>query len=62
MALPITLAVVALLLLALVVYVATRPPVLRVERSTLVGAPAAVVFPIINDLHPVAPLVTLRQT
>ena len=51
MALPITLAVVALLLLALAVYVATRPPVLRVERSAVVGAPAAVVFPIINELH-----------
>ena len=51
MALPITVAVVCVLLIALAAYVLTRPPVLRVERNAVVGAPAAVVFPIINDLH-----------
>ncbi len=38
-------------LLALVAFIATRPPNLRVERSAQVDAPVDVVFSIINDLH-----------
>ena len=35
----------------LLAYAATRPDSFRVERSTTVAAPAAKLFPLINDLH-----------
>src|SRR5262245_9607334 len=31
--------------------VATRPAAFRIERSTTIAAPPAVVFPLVNDLH-----------
>ena len=43
----ITVAAIGLLL----AYAATRPDSFRVERSTTVAAPAAKLFPLINDLH-----------
>jgi hypothetical protein len=42
---------VLVLILALVVLIATRPPAFHVERSAEINAPADVVFAIINDLH-----------
>jgi hypothetical protein len=46
----ILIAVVAVLLV-LVVFIATRPAHFRVERSAQVNAPAAAVFPLIDDFH-----------
>lgn len=43
--------VVAVLLLAFVVYVAQQPADFRIERSTTISAPAAAVFARVNDLH-----------
>ncbi|MCE9532655.1 MAG: SRPBCC family protein [Planctomycetes bacterium] len=42
---------IAVLVVALVIFVKTRPKVLHVERSAQVQAPSDVVFSIINDLH-----------
>jgi Polyketide cyclase / dehydrase and lipid transport len=36
---------------ALLIVAATRPDTFRVERSTTIAAPAAKLFPLINDLH-----------
>lgn len=36
---------------ALLTVAATRPDTFRVERSTTIAAPAAKLFPLINDLH-----------
>ncbi|MGH8432234.1 MAG: SRPBCC family protein [Solimonas sp.] len=43
--------VIALLVLGLLLYAATRPDDFRVERSISIKAPAEKVFPLINDLH-----------
>lgn len=43
--------VLAVLVIAFVVYVAQRPADFRVERSTTISAPAAVIFGRVNDLH-----------
>jgi hypothetical protein len=45
------LGIVAVLIIALVAFISTRPDRFRVERSTLVSAPADIVFPLINDFH-----------
>jgi Polyketide cyclase / dehydrase and lipid transport len=45
------LGIVAVLIVALVVFISTRPGQFRVERSAQVGAPADIVFPLINDFH-----------
>jgi len=45
------LVVLAVVLLGLVVFAATRPSEFRVMRSALVGAPPDAVFPHVNDLH-----------
>src|SRR5258706_68707 len=42
---------VLVLLVAVLAFIATRPPTFRVERSAQVSAPGDVVFSIINDLH-----------
>lgn len=47
----IAVALVVVLVLARVVFVATRPDAFRVERSATVHAPADVVFALIDDLH-----------
>ncbi|MDX2155173.1 MAG: SRPBCC family protein [Hyphomicrobiaceae bacterium] len=41
----------AVALVALLVYAATRPDTFSIERSIVIGAPAARVFPLINDLR-----------
>lgn len=43
--------VLGLLVVVLVAVVATRPDSFRVERSLEIGAPAAAVFPLVNDFH-----------
>ena len=50
MLVPILIAVGALVVL-LLIYAATRPDVFRVERSTLIQAPAAKVYALIDDFH-----------
>lgn len=42
---------VAVLLVALLGYAATRPDTFRVERSTSINAPPEKIFPLINDLN-----------
>lgn len=37
--------------LALVAYAATRPDTFEIKRSTMIAAPAAVIFPLINNLR-----------
>jgi len=39
------------LIVALILFISTRPAVFRVERSAQISAPGDVVFSIINDLH-----------
>lgn len=43
--------VITVLILALVVFAATRPSTYRVERSATIPAPAGLVFPLLNDFH-----------
>lgn len=43
--------VIAVLLVALVVAIGTRPKTFRVERSALIGAPPGAIFPYVNDFH-----------
>jgi carbon monoxide dehydrogenase subunit G len=43
--------IVAVVIAALVAFIATRPPDCRYERTAQVSAPPDVVFSIINDLH-----------
>jgi Polyketide cyclase / dehydrase and lipid transport len=43
--------VVLVLIVALVVFIATRPESFRIERSGQISAPADVVFALINDFH-----------
>ncbi len=40
-----------LLITALVIFVALRPSVFRIARSTVISAPPAVVFGLVNDFH-----------
>ena len=42
---------VVLLVVVLAIAIATRPKTFRVERSTVIHAPADAVFPFINDFH-----------
>ncbi len=44
-------AIVLALIVALLIFIATRSDTMHVERTALVNAPAHVVFSIINDLH-----------
>lgn len=43
--------VVIALIVALLILAATRPNTFRVQRSIVINAPAAKIFPLINDLH-----------
>jgi hypothetical protein len=43
--------VAVLVIAAAVIFIGTRPDTFRIERSALIGAPAAAVFPMINDFH-----------
>ena len=43
--------VVVVLIVALLVFAATRPDTLRVQRATSINAPPEKIFPLINDLH-----------
>ena len=43
--------VVAALIVALLIFAATRPNTFRVQRSIVINAPAEKIFPLINDLH-----------
>jgi len=47
----IILGIVVVLILALIVFISMRPGSFRVERSAPIGAPADIVFPLINDFH-----------
>ena len=49
--LKIALIVVALLVGALLIFAATKPDRFRIERSTVIKAPAEKIFGLINDLH-----------
>jgi hypothetical protein len=44
-------AIAAVVVVAAMVYLGTRPERFRIERSALISAPAEVVFPLINDFH-----------
>jgi uncharacterized protein YndB with AHSA1/START domain len=46
-----TVIIIAILVAALLVIIATRPPVFRLERSTVIAAPPEQVFGHINDFH-----------
>jgi hypothetical protein len=46
-----TLIVVAVIVIALAIVVATRPSAFRIVRSTTIAAPAPVVFAQVNDFH-----------
>jgi hypothetical protein len=48
---PIWIAIVALVVVAAVVYIATRPGSFHIERSAQINAARDVVFPMINDFH-----------
>ncbi|HYE36772.1 hypothetical protein [Methylocaldum sp.] len=43
--------VVVVLIVAVLVYAATRPDTFRVQRTTSIKAPPEKIFPLINDLH-----------
>ena len=43
--------VIALLIVAMLFYAATKPDSFRVQRSVSIRAPADKIFPLINDLH-----------
>lgn len=43
--------VVAALIVAIVIFAATRPNNFRVQRSIVINAPAKKIFPLINNLH-----------
>ena len=43
--------VVVVVIAAVLAYAATRPGTLRVERQARIQAPAAAIFPLINDFH-----------
>lgn len=45
------LVVLALILVAVLIYAATKPDTFRVQRSILIKAPPETIFPLINDLH-----------
>jgi hypothetical protein len=47
-----TIAIVAVILIvALLIYAATKPDVFRVERSASIKAPPEKIFPLVNDLQ-----------
>lgn len=48
---PIWIVIIALVILAAVIYIVTRPANFRIERSAQINAPAAAIFPMINDFH-----------
>jgi carbon monoxide dehydrogenase subunit G len=43
--------VIVVLIAAVLIYAATRPDTLRVQRSTSIKAPPEKIFPLINDFH-----------
>lgn len=43
--------IIVVLIVALLIYAATRPDTFRLQRSTTIHAPADKVFPFINDFH-----------
>jgi carbon monoxide dehydrogenase subunit G len=47
----IALGIVAAAIIALLAYAATRPDTFRIERSTVIQAPAEKIFGFVNDLH-----------
>lgn len=49
--LKIILIIIAVLIVAILIYAATRPDTFRTERSTTVKAPPEKIFPLINDFH-----------
>jgi hypothetical protein len=48
---PIWIVIVTLVIVAALIYIATRPATFHIERSALINAPANVLFPMINDFH-----------
>jgi hypothetical protein len=47
----ITLIVIAVIIAAIVIYVATKPNDFQIQRTTGIKAPPDKIFPLINDLH-----------
>ncbi|MEQ1529265.1 MAG: SRPBCC family protein [Methylococcales bacterium] len=43
--------VIALLILAILIYAATQPDSFRIERSITIKAPPETIFPLLNDFH-----------
>jgi Polyketide cyclase / dehydrase and lipid transport len=43
--------IVVMLIIAALIYAATRPDSFRIERSVTINAPADKIFPFVNDLH-----------
>ena len=43
--------VIVVLIVAVLIYAATRPDTFRVQRSALIKAPAGKIFPLVNDFH-----------
>jgi hypothetical protein len=44
-------AIVVVVIIALLIYAATKPDAFGVQRATAINAPADKIFPLINDLH-----------
>lgn len=43
--------IVAVLVVAILIYAATKPDIFRVQRSTFIKAPPEKIFPLVSDLH-----------
>ena len=43
--------VIVVLIVAVLIYAATKPDTFRVERSLSIKAPPEKIFPLVNDLH-----------
>lgn len=46
-----TIAAIVIIIAAVLIYAATRPDSFRIERSVVIAAPPAKVFPLIDDFH-----------
>ena len=57
----IVLAVIAVGIVGILAYAATRPDDFRVQRSAVIKAPPEKIFPFINDFRQLARLVALRE-
>jgi hypothetical protein len=53
--------IVIVLIVALLIYAATKPNTFRIQRTTRINAPPEKIFPHINDFHRWVVLVTLGE-